>query len=143
MIALVLVLLAQLGLSDDALSSEPGTMAVLRGLEKIPATTTDFEAPVGEPRAFGALTVLVRYCRTRPPEEPPETFALLEIWDRGLARADDPNLKDETGAWIGDKVFEGWMVASTPSLNPLDHAVYDVWPIACTTASPESDDPAA
>lgn len=33
----------------------------------------------------------------------------------------------------GINIFRGWMFASTPALNPLEHAVYDVWVIDCNT----------
>jgi len=31
----------------------------------------------------------------------------------------------------GERVFAGWMFASSPALNPLEHPVYDVWVIDC------------
>lgn len=33
----------------------------------------------------------------------------------------------------GDNIFRGWMFASSPALNPLEHPVYDVWVIDCKT----------
>lgn len=33
----------------------------------------------------------------------------------------------------GNKIFSGWMFASSPALNPLEHAVYDLWVIDCKT----------
>lgn len=38
----------------------------------------------------------------------------------------------------GEKVFSGWMFASSPALNPLEHPVYDVWVIDCETRSATS-----
>ncbi|MGB0439332.1 MAG: DUF2155 domain-containing protein [Paracoccaceae bacterium] len=31
-------------------------------------------------------------------------------------------------------VFEGWIIASSPALNAMDHARYDVWVLRCNTA---------
>jgi hypothetical protein len=31
----------------------------------------------------------------------------------------------------GTRLFSGWMFASNPALNALDHPVYDVWVIDC------------
>ncbi len=104
-------------------TSQPGTIAVLRGLDKVTARTRDFEAPVGETVAFGALDVTVRYCRRRPPEEPPEVFTFMEVNDR---RTDGFGSETE-----GERIFAGWMFASNPALNPLEHPVYDVWVIDC------------
>jgi hypothetical protein len=33
-----------------------------------------------------------------------------------------------------DRIFTGWMFASSPALNALEHPVYDVWVIDCKTA---------
>ena len=124
------ILAAALSCAASAQESQPGDVAVLRGLEKVTAETLDFEARVGEPVRFHALSVLVRYCRKRPPEETPETYVFLEIYDR---RTDSLGRESE-----GEKVFSGWMFGSNPALNPLDHRVYDVWPIDCKTSSPEA-----
>ncbi|MCR9128846.1 MAG: DUF2155 domain-containing protein [Alphaproteobacteria bacterium] len=108
---------------QSARSSQPGSVAILRGLDKVTARTRDFEAPVGEEVEFGALAITVQYCRRRPPEEPPEVFAFLQVDDRRT---------DGFGAEIdGERIFSGWMFASNPALNPLEHPVYDVWVIDC------------
>ena len=118
---------ARSGLPQDPeapeLTSEPGSIAVLRGLDKVTARTRDFEAPIGEEVRFGALSITVPYCRKRPPEEPPEVFAFMEIEDR---RTDGFGVQAE-----GELMFSGWMFASNPALNALEHPVYDVWVIDC------------
>lgn len=114
---------AQQGDGARDLSSRPGTFAVLRGLDKVTARTRDFEAPVGEQVQFGALSITVQYCRKRPPEEPPEVFAFLQVNDR---RTDGFGAEGE-----GEQIFSGWMFASSPGLNALEHPVYDVWVIDC------------
>lgn len=105
------------------LSSEPGTTVVLRGLDKVTARTRDFEIAIGESVEFGALTISAQYCRKRPPEETPETYAFLQILDR---RTDGFGVDTE-----GEQIFSGWMFASRPAQNPLEHPVYDVWVIDC------------
>jgi len=101
----------------------PQNRVVLRALDKITARITEFELEIGEELRFGTLSLVARYCRTRPPIEPPETFVFLEIDDlkRGGLR---------------ERVFEGWMVASSPALNALEHPVYDVWVINCKMVDP-------
>tara|TARA_R110002073_G_scaffold76656_22_gene186097 strand:+ start:94 stop:513 length:420 start_codon:yes stop_codon:yes gene_type:complete len=110
---------------DDEMTSLPGSVLVMRGLDKITAETRDFEINIGESYNYGPLTITPSYCRKRPPEETPETFAFLQIVDRR---------SDGTGADSdGDTppIFSGWMFGSNPALNPLEHAVYDVWVIDC------------
>jgi hypothetical protein len=105
------------------LSSEPGSVVVLRGLDKVTARTRDFEINIGETAQFGALSITAQYCRRRPPEETPETYAFLQIRDR---RTDGFGVDVE-----GEQIFSGWMFASRPAQNPLEHAVYDVWVLDC------------
>lgn len=108
---------------SQGLSSQPGSVVVLRGLDKVTARTRDFEVNIGDSVDFGALTITADYCRKRPPEETPETFAFLQIVDRRT---------DGFGTDIaGETVFSGWMFASRPAQNPLEHAIYDVWVLDC------------
>lgn len=109
----------------DTSATEVRDVVVLRALDKITARITEIELPVETEKRFGTLVINAKYCRTRPPIETPETFAYLEI--------DNVKRSGER-----DRVFEGWMVASSPALNALEHAVYDVWVIDCKMASPHS-----
>ena len=122
---IVLVLAAGLGAvpgsSPDA--RQAGLVAVLQGLDKVTARISTILAPVDKPVRFGSLEITARYCRSRPPEEPPETTVFLEIRD---IKPDVPPAK----------LFTGWMFASSPALSALEHPVYDVWVIDCKTSSP-------
>jgi len=101
-----------------------GDTATLRGLDKVTAETRDFEARVGEDVRFFALTINVKRCAKRPPEETPETIVGMEVFDRQT---------DGAGVEIEPlRIFSGWMFASSPALNALEHPVYDVWAIGCT-----------
>jgi hypothetical protein len=102
--------------------SSPMPIAVLQGLDKITARIYTFEAPVDQVIGFGTLKVTVKSCRKRPPEYPPESAAFLEIVEQRPEQ--QPNA-----------LFQGWMFASSPGLNPLEHAVYDVWLIDCRTTA--------
>jgi len=104
-------------------TSPPQNRVVLRALDKITARITEIELEIGEELRFGTLSLVARYCRTQPPIEPPETFAYLEIDD--IKRAGNK-----------ERIFEGWMVASSPALNALEHPVYDVWVINCKMVEP-------
>ncbi len=102
-----------------------GQAVVLRTLDKVTATTQDYTVRVGESLTYGALRIDVKHCEKKPPEEIPETFAFLQIFDRrtdGGGKETDP-----------EKLFSGWMLASKPAISALDHGVYDVWVIDCKT----------
>jgi len=99
-----------------------GNTVVLQGLDKVTARVWTFDAPVGQTVRFGTLEILPRLCNRTPPEEPPEVKAFLEVHE---ARAGDTRTT----------LFSGWMFASSPALNALEHPVYDVWVIGCKTAT--------
>jgi hypothetical protein len=111
------------GASGELRSSSPGTIAILRGLDKISAKTRDFEAPVNSTVTFGTLRITVNYCRKTPPEEKPEVYVFMNIKDR---RTDGSGNEGEE-----EEIFSGWMFASNPALNALEHPVYDVWVLDC------------
>ena len=103
-------------------AAEEIRVAVLQGLDKVTARISTFDAPIGAAVGFGTLRIVARYCRKRPPEEPPETTAFLEI---------DEVPRDGPKA----RLFSGWMFASSPALASLEHPIYDVWVVDCRTAS--------
>lgn len=109
---------------DAAAPAQPDQVmtAVLQGLDKVTARISTFAAPLGRTVKFGTLEIVARSCRKRPPEEPPESAAFLEIQD--IRRDEEPKA-----------LFSGWMFASSPALSALEHPVYDVWVIDCKYAS--------
>ena len=105
-----------------AIPAGPGKpVAELQGLDKVTARTQRFYAPVGETTRFGTLEVAVGDCLVNTPDAPPESVAYLTIVDHKPGQA-------------AEKLFAGWMFASTPSLSALDHGVYDVRILSCTMA---------
>lgn len=117
-------LMVSLVLASPAVAQDQGRLsaAMLQGLDKITARISTFEAPVDSPVRFGTFEITVRACDKRPPEEPPESAAFLEIVD---VRPDSP----------AEALFTGWMFASSPALSAVEHPVYDVWVVDCTKAS--------
>jgi hypothetical protein len=101
---------------SNALAASDG--AVLQGLDKVIARIMTFEAPIDKSVVFGSLRVRVRTCVKRPPEEPPESAAFLEITDERPGEA-------------VKRVYSGWMFASSPGLSAMEHPVYDVWVVDC------------
>ena len=94
-------------------------VAVLHGLDKITARVSQMTVPVGETAQFGRLIISVQACRVRPPEEPPESAAFLEITDVGYRGSGS------------SQAFRGWMFASSPSVAAMEHPVYDIWVAGC------------
>lgn len=97
-----------------------GHTASLQALDKITARISTIEVPVGTPHQYGALHIIIHACNTRPPTMAPENAALFEI--RSIDHQD--KISDHP-------IFQGWMFASSPGLNALEHPVYDVSVLAC------------
>ncbi len=92
--------------------------AMLQGLDKVTARVSTIQSEIDKPVRFGTLEITLKACHKRPPEEPPESAAFLQIRELRLGEQPRP-------------LFSGWMFASSPALNPLQHPVYDVWVLEC------------
>lgn len=114
-VALVMALLGGPALAQQASTARGGE---LRLLDKVTGTVTDLELAAGETVEFGSLRVTLVECRYPLDNPAGDAFANLTITLRNLAAP----------------VFTGWMVASSPALNALDHPRYDVWPLRCITS---------
>ncbi len=100
-------------------------------LNKRNGQTQEFAVRPGETIRFATLTVTVRACETTPAWEARQTAAYLRI-------DDSPIQVRTTSARPTRRVFSGWMFAESPSLNPLEHPLYDVWVRSCTMRFPDT-----
>jgi hypothetical protein len=66
----------------------------------------------------------VRACQKAPAEETPEVAVYIEVVDHPVPRTknDPPETRP---------LMSGWIFASNPARNALEHASYDVWAIDC------------
>jgi hypothetical protein len=94
------------------------TSGELRVLDKLTGYVTDLTLGTGETASLGFLTVTMNECRY--PVENPSGDAFTEILVRDT-RETTP-------------LFSGWMLASSPALNAMDHPRYDVWALRCITS---------
>ena len=99
--------------------------------------TQDVVLKPGESRRIGNVIIKLATCeRTAPWEDQQETGAFVQLFVEERA-----TIQDRLG-W--HKVFSGWLFKNTPSLNVVEHPVYDVWVKDCAMKFPgEEDDPAA
>ncbi len=131
--------------AGPALAEPVGQTAVFTGLDKITARITRLEVNIGERVRFGTLEVLADSCSKRPPEETPETTAFVEVFDVGRSLADELTAEEDSREPViehePEQIFSGWMFASSPGLNAVEHPVYDVWLIDCKMVEPETASP--
>lgn len=116
------LLAALLALALPALAHAQGWVerrtAELQALDKVTARISVVRATLGEPLQFGTLTITLRACHARPPDEVPDAAAWLEITDS----LSPPN---------SGPVFQGWLFAAAPAVNMLEHPVYDLRVLSC------------
>ena len=104
------VLACALALPAAAQEWRPHRVAVLQALDKVTARVITLRATLNQPERFGSLTITVRTCNARPPDEVPDAAAWLEI-------------ADSRAPANGAAVFRGWMFAEAPGVNMLQHPV--------------------
>lgn len=107
---------------DDVMTVEEdkvatGTGAVLRGLDKLAGSVSELTLANGETGAVGWLQVTLGECRYPVDNPSGDAYAWIVI-------------REKSGE---APIFEGWMIASSPALDALDHARFDVWVVNCTT----------
>ncbi|MGB0659980.1 MAG: DUF2155 domain-containing protein [Mangrovicoccus sp.] len=112
------LILALFPLTSAAESVATAQHAVLRGLDRLSGELEEFELEMGQPYSIGELVVTVVQCRYPVDNPAGDAYGLVVIEDN---RVNEP-------------VFTGWMVASSPALNALDHMRYDVWLLRCKTS---------
>ena len=97
--------------------------ALLRGLDKVSGEVIDFGLKSGDTYILWKLEIKLSECRYPISNPVGDAFAHLTI-SQGKSESD---------------LFRGWMVASSPALNPLEHARYDVWVLRCAMVSTSAE----
>ena len=92
--------------------------AILRTLDKVSGTLSDLEMIPGQTERVGRIEITLSECRYPKDNPSGDAWAFLVIGADGVEQP----------------VFEGWMIASSPALNALDHPRYDVWVLRCITS---------
>ena len=113
-----LLLMAFCATTAAAEPTSNGNGAILRALDKTSGTTVDLSISNGQVASIGRLQVVLNECRYPAGNPSGDAYAAMEV--------------SETGR-VGT-VFSGWMIASAPALNAMEHARYDIWVMRCITS---------
>jgi hypothetical protein len=99
-------------------------VATLGLLNKRSGLWRDLTLKPGQGVRIGDVVVKLRACETTAPWESEQyTGAFVQVFTR------------DSGKWY--RTFSGWLYKESPSLNLVEHAVYDVWPKACQMRHPD------
>ena len=91
----------------------------LKALDKITAKTSSFKIGIGDKKFFGPLEIKALKCQLSEGESTSDTIAYLQVKDLSI--------KDNNRVYL----FNGWTFASSPTLQSIDHPVYDLWITGC------------
>jgi len=91
----------------------------IKALDKITAKTSDIRLEIGERKLFGPLEIKALKCQLSEDNDATDTVAYLQV--------KDISSKDNNQVFL----FNGWTFASSPTLQSIDHPVYDLWITSC------------
>ena len=101
---------------EDQLSEK---YAELNILDKVSSKTSSVNIKVGDEFIFQNLKINVLKCQNSKFDDDPEVTAYMQVKD----------LKSTNKNKVF--VFNGWTFASSPSIRPFDHPIYDIWLKKC------------
>jgi hypothetical protein len=93
----------------------PAGAAKLEALDKVNAQASELTIKVGQSATFGSLTISVKSCMVRPPDQPADAAAYLDVTD---SHPDAP-------------AFDGWLLENEPSVSMMQHPIYDLRVAGC------------
>ncbi|MDA9663459.1 DUF2155 domain-containing protein [Candidatus Pelagibacter sp.] len=91
----------------------------LKILDKVSSKNEKIILKIDEEQKYKDLSIKFLKCINSEFDDNPEVTAYLQVKDL--------NNNDNNEVFV----FNGWTFASSPSLRPFDHPVYDVWLIRC------------
>ena len=107
-------------ISGDSKSTDTDKVYInLTALDKITAKTSSIKLAIGDKKFFGPLEIKALKCQLSEGTDISDTVAYLQVKD--LSANDNDQVF----------VFNGWTFASSPTLQSIDHPVYDLWITSC------------
>ena len=91
----------------------------ITALDKITAKTSTIRLAIGEKKFFGPLEIKALKCQLTEHNDFTDTVAYLQVKDLSS--------KDNNQVFL----FNGWTFASSPTLQSIDHPIYDLWILGC------------
>ena len=93
--------------------------AELNILDKVSSKTSSIKVKIGKEVIFQNLLINILKCQNSKFDDDPEVTAYMQVTD----------LKSTNNNKV--YVFNDWTFASSPSIRPFDHPVYDIWLKKC------------
>lgn len=110
---------------ESADVSRLSNVAQIQVLNKTTAKTSLLEIKSGSEVAFGSIVIGVRKCWQAPLDQKPESKILVEVSEVVEDKNNTANKPQK------NRIFYGWLFASSPSLSGLEHPIYDIVAVGC------------
>ncbi len=91
----------------------------LTALDKITAKTSSIKLAIGDKKIFGSLEIQALKCQLSESSDTSDAVAYIQVKDLSA--------KDNNQVFL----FNGWTFASSPTLQSIDHPIYDLWITSC------------
>lgn len=114
-----------------------GSAIIVGALDREARANTRLRIPAGGQGTYGSLRIKVSGCFMSHPEDTSESWAYVEVTDMGRANRKELAVlpqrdRNRVRAATGERVLrKGWIIASSPSVTPIDHPTFDMWLITC------------
>ena len=104
---------------SHSIENYEGSFTEIKILDKVSSKNNVLKLKIGKEKKFKNLLIKSLRCKNSKFDDNPEITAYLQVKDL------TNNNNDEVF------VFNGWTFSSSPTINPFDHPVYDIWLIKC------------
>tara|TARA_B110000285_G_scaffold219045_1_gene269223 strand:+ start:403 stop:819 length:417 start_codon:yes stop_codon:yes gene_type:complete len=104
--------------SEKEVNTE-GEFIEIKILDKVSSKSNLVKLKIGEEEKFKNLSIKSLKCKNSEFDDNPEITAYIQVQDL--------TDKDNDEVFI----FNGWTFSSSPTINPFDHPVYNIWLIKC------------
>jgi hypothetical protein len=105
--------------SVSALEVAEGEFFEIKILDKVSSKSNLLKLKIGEETKYQNLLIKGLKCKNSEFDDNPEIIAYIQVKD--ITNEDNNEVF----------IFNGWTFSSSPTINPFDHPVYNVWLTKC------------
>tara|TARA_B110001452_G_scaffold159905_1_gene133055 strand:- start:511 stop:918 length:408 start_codon:yes stop_codon:yes gene_type:complete len=118
---IILIFFIFINISFPVMTKEnlEGQFIEIKILDKVSSKNNLLKLKIGEEKKFKNLLIKSLKCKNSEFDDNPEITAYIQVQD--LTKKDNDDVF----------IFNGWTFLSSPTINPFDHPVYDIWLTKC------------
>ena len=105
--------------ATENLKNLEGEFIEIQILDKVSSKNNLLKLKINEEKKFKNLLIKSLKCKNSEFDDDPEITAYIQV--------KDVTKKDNDEVFV----FNGWTFSSSPTINPFDHPVYDIWLTKC------------